>query len=41
MMVHRYKGRGRKAAGMAPRERGGWFYRLFMAWFGKGRRVRL
>jgi hypothetical protein len=41
LVVHRYKGRGRKATAEARRNRGGWLYRLFMAWFGKGRRVRL
>lgn len=41
VIVNEYKGRGRVAAASEPRQRDGFFYRLFMRWFGGSRRMRL
>ena len=35
-MVNDYKGRGRQAKVRVEKARGGWLYRLFMAWFRRG-----
>ena len=36
MLVDDYKGRGRKASVRSSQRQGGWFYRVFMAWFRRG-----
>jgi len=36
MLVNDYKGRGRRATVRPDARRGGWLYRLFMAWFRRG-----
>lgn len=34
MLINEYKGGGRQARIKTPKARGGFFYRLFMRWFG-------
>jgi hypothetical protein len=35
MMVQQYEGRGRTAVLVPETSRGGWIYRLYMAWFAR------
>ena len=37
MVVNTFVGRGRRARAPKEPKRGGWLFRLFMAWFMRGR----